>query len=143
MNFRNLVITSLLIMFSFLAFTASAEAQVAIVRGAHENPVVSIAKSTLYGGATGVLLGLALTLVVDEDKGDILKWSFVGGTFGGFLYGIYHVSTRPQPTAAILQFDTSGLAKIAVPQPQIQFNRERFSRQKFLNLRVNLVSLSL
>lgn len=143
MNFRNLVITLLLIMFTLLAFTSGAEAQVAIVRGAHENPVVSIAKSTLYGGATGVLLGLALTLVVDEPTGDILKWSFVGGTFGGFLYGIYHVSTRPQPTAALLQFDTKGLAKVAVPQPQIRFQRERFSRDRSLDFKVNLMSLSL
>ena len=143
MNLRNLVITLLLIMFTLLAFTSGAEAQVAIVRGAHENPVVSIAKSTLYGGATGVLLGLALTLVVDEPTGDILKWSFVGGTFGGFLYGIYHVSTRPQPTAALLQFDTKGLAKVAVPQPQIRFHRERFSRDGSLDFKVNLMSLSL
>ncbi len=143
MNFRNLVITLLLIMFAFLVFSSSAEAQVTIIRGAHENPVVSIAKSTLYGSATGVLLGLALTLVVDEPTEDILKWSFVGGTFGGFLYGTYHVSTRPQPTAALLQFDSKGLAKVAFPQPQVQFNRERFSRDKSLDFKVNLMSLSL
>ena len=143
MNFRNLVVTLLLMMFTLLAFTSSAEAQVTVIRGSHENPVVSIAKSTLYGGATGVLLGLALTLVVDEPSEDILKWSFVGGTFGGFIYGIYHVSTRPQPTAALLQFDTNGLAKLAVPQPQVQFTRERFSRERFLDLKVNLVSFSL
>ena len=143
MNFRNFVITFLVIMFTFLAFSSSAEAQVTIIRGSHENPVISIAKSTLYGGATGILLGLALTLVVDESTGDILKWSFVGGTFGGFLYGIYHVSTRPQPTAALLQFDIKGLAKVAVPKPQVQFNRERFSRDKSLDFKINLMSLSL
>ncbi len=143
MNFRNFVITFLVIMFIFLAFSSSAEAQVTIIRGSHENPVISIAKSTLYGGATGILLGLALTLVVDESTGDILKWSFVGGTFGGFLYGIYHVSTRPQPTAALLQFDTKGLAKVVVPKPQVQFNRERFSRDKSLDFKITLMSLSL
>ncbi len=143
MNFRNFVITFLVIMFTFLAFNSSAEAQVTIIRGSHENPVISVAKSTLYGGATGVLLGLALTLVVDEPTEDILKWSFVGGTFGGFFYGIYHVSTRPQPTAALLQFDTKGLAKVAVPKPQVQFNRERFSRDKSLDFKITLMSLSL
>ena len=143
MNFRNFVITFLVIMFTFLAFSSSAEAQVTFIRGSHENPVISIAKSTLYGGATGILLGLALTLVVDESTGDILKWSFVGGTFGGFLYGIYHVSTRPQPTAALLQFDTKGLAKVAVPKPQVQFNRERFSRDKSLDFKITLMSWSL
>ena len=143
MNFRNFVITFLVIMFTFLTFSSSAEAQVTIIRGSHENPVISIAKSTLYGGATGVILGLALTLVVDEPTEDILKWSFVGGTFGGFLYGIYHVSTRPQPTAALLQFDTKGLAKVAVPEPQVQFNRERFSRDRSLDFKITLMSLSL
>ncbi len=143
MNFRNFVITFLVIMFTFLAFSSSAEAQVRIIRGSHENPVISIAKSTLYGGATGILLGLALTLVIDEPSEDVLKWSFVGGTFGGFFYGIYHVANRPKPSASLIQFDANGLTKVAVPQAQVQFNRDRFSRQKSLDFKVSLVSLSL
>lgn len=138
MNFRNLLLILLLTLLAISTFYSSAEAQVAVVRGGQENPIVSIAKSTLYGGATGVILGLALTLVIDEDTGDIMKWSFVGGTFGGFLFGIYHVSSRPKPSAAIFQFNTKGLAKVAVPKPQFRLNRDRT-----VDLRVNLASFSL
>ncbi|MFQ5750432.1 MAG: hypothetical protein ACE5HI_00425 [bacterium] len=100
-------------------FNSLAQGQVRVVRRGQENPVVTIAKSTLYGAATGTLLGLALSLVVDEDTGDILKWSFVGGTFGGFLFGIYHVATRPGPSAALLQLNSKGRAKINLPSPEI------------------------
>lgn len=135
---KNLVTTLLIITLSSLAVYSNAQAQVAVVRGGQENPMISIAKSTLYGAATGVLLGLALTLVVDEDTGDILKWSFVGGTFGGFLYGIYHVSTRPEPSASLLQFDASGLVKVNMPKPQVRLHRDRT-----FDFRVSLMSLSL
>ncbi|MFQ5674816.1 MAG: hypothetical protein ACE5G1_02880 [bacterium] len=135
---KNLVTTLLIITLSLVAVYSNAQAQVTVVRGGQENPVISIAKSTLYGAATGVLLGLALTLVVDEDTGDILKWSFVGGTFGGFLFGIYHVSTRPEPSAALLQFDARGLVKMNVPKPQLRLNRDRT-----VDFRVSLMSLSL
>ena len=126
---------SLVLVFSI---NSVSQAQVQVVRGGAENPVVTIGKSTLYGAGTGLLLGLALSLVVDEDTGDIMKWSFVGGTFGGFAIGMYHVANRPQPTAAMLQFNSGGLAKVAIPQPQVSFNRG----QSF-DLKLNLVSLSL
>jgi len=121
-----------------LGVSQMAEAQTHVVRGGDENPVLTIGKSTLYGAGTGVLLGLALTLVVDEDTGDVLKWSFVGGTFGGFLIGVYHVATRPSPSSALLQFDETGLACITVPEPQI-----RLRRQAGLEMQLNLVSLKL
>ncbi len=138
MKIRNLlpvILIALLLMFSF---TSETQAQVRVVRSSHENPVVSIAKSTLYGAATGVLLGLALTLVVNEDTGDVIKWSFVGGTFGGFLIGIYHVANRPQPSAALLQFDTKGLVKMNLPKPQVRINKNHS-----LDLKVPLMSVSL
>lgn len=113
------------------------KAQVHVVRSGQENPVITIGKSTLYGAATGVLLGLALTLVVDEPTGDVLKWSFVGGTFGGFILGVYHVATRPQPSSAMLQLDSGGLAKMTLPKPQFRFNN------RALEFRVNVVSFSL
>ena len=99
--------------------------------------VVTIGKSTLYGGATGLLLGLALALVVDESTGDIMRWSFVTGTFGGFLIGVYHVANRPQPSSAMLQFNASGLVKVALPKPEL-----RLGSNRSLGLRLNLVSLS-
>ena len=143
MNFRNLVITLLVMMFTFLAFSSSVEAQVTVVRGGQENPVISIAKSTMWGALTGVILGLALNLVLESDTEDVSKWTFVGGTFAGFFYGIYHVANRPQPSASLIQFNTKGLAKVNVPQPQVRFNRDRFSRQKSVDFKINLMSLSL
>lgn len=131
---------AIVIMVIVLLFSVNqiAEAQTHVVRGGDENPVLTIGKSTLYGAGTGLLLGLALTLVVDEDTGDVLKWSFVGGTFGGFLIGVYHVATRPSASSALLQFDESGLARIAVPEPKI-----RLRRQAGLEMQLNLVSLKL
>ncbi len=143
MKIRNLVITLLLIMFTFLAFNSSAEAQVTVVRGGQENPIISVAKSTMWGMVTGVLLGLAINVASDADSKEVYRWSFVGGTFAGFIYGVYHVANRPQPSASLIQFDTEGLAKFNLPQPQLQVSRERFSLDKSLDFKVSLMSLSL
>lgn len=116
----------------------SANAQVQVVRSGQENPVVTIGKSTLYGAGTGLLLGLALSLVVNEDTGDVVKWSFVTGTFGGFFLGVYHVASRPSASSAMLQFDKGGLAKIRFPEPQL-----RLLRSRQMEFRVSLVSVSL
>ncbi|NIR49271.1 hypothetical protein GWO43_02050 [candidate division KSB1 bacterium] len=137
MRIRHLLLLFLLL--SILSMSvSSAQAQVTTTRSGEENPVVTIGKATLYGGATGLLLGLALTLVVDEDTGDILKWSFVGGTFGGFLFGIYHVTSRPQASAAMFQFDSRGLAKVRLPQPRVGLSKHRS-----LSVNVPIMSLSL
>ena len=130
-----------LVLFSLIAIfclNSVSYSQVTVVRGGEENPVITIGKSTLYGGATGLLLGLALSLVVDADTGDIVKWSFVGGTFGGFLLGIYHVAARPQPRSAFLQFDSGVLAKVAIPRPQLRLNGSHS-----LEFKVPLMSWSL
>lgn len=125
MRVRNHLLFLLVILSLVFSINTQAQAQVTVVRGGSENPVVTIGKSTFYGGATGLLLGLALTLVIEEDTGDILKWSFVGGTFGGFLLGIYHVANRPQPSSALLQFDSGKLVKLNVPKPRVTFTRDR------------------
>ena len=131
-------ILPLLIVISMIFFINSeTQAQVQVVRSGQENPVITIGKSTLYGAATGTLLGLALTLVVDEPTEDVLKWSFVGGTFGGFFLGVYHVATRPQPSAAMLQFDASGLTRVRFPEPQFRLNN------RAREFRLSMVSLSL
>ncbi len=121
-----------------LSLNSTVQAQVQVVRGGEENPMVTIGRSTMYGAGTGLLIGLALSLVVDEDTDDIMKWSFVGGTFGGLAIGFYHVANRPQPAAALLQFDAGGLARIRIPEPQVRFNRKRS-----LDFKVPLVSMSL
>lgn len=128
----------LLILLFTLSFNTVVEGQVTVVRGGEENPVVTIARSTLYGAATGVILGLALSLVVEEDTEDILKWSFVGGTFGGFLFGVYHVVSRPKPSTAMLEIDSNGFARFSLPNPEI-----RFKQGLTLDFRVKLLSISL
>jgi len=55
--------------------------------------LVTVLKDGLYGGATGLLLGAVIALVVDSDhRDDSVRWGIVLGTFGGCAYGIYDVS---------------------------------------------------
>ena len=80
----------------------SAAARVNVERTGSENPMVEVARSTMYGGLTGLLLSGALALAVDNNNdADYLKWGFVAGTFFGFGYGLYHVGSRPSPEALL------------------------------------------
>jgi len=87
----------------------SSSAQVTVERQGDENPVVTIAKSVMWGGLAGAVLGGAVALIAEENEEDIVKWFFVGGTFAGLGYGIYHVSTREKPSSALLRIDGDGL----------------------------------
>jgi len=78
-----------------------AAAQVIETRQGDSNPMVSVFKSTIYGGGAGTLLGLAIAVADDGDNAEPVRWGFVVGTFFGFGYGIYHVSTRPEPQALL------------------------------------------
>ena len=52
--------------------------------------ILTVAKDAVYGGATGLLLGGVLTLVVpSESRDDMVRWGVVVGTFAGFGYGLY------------------------------------------------------
>lgn len=52
--------------------------------------ILAVAENAIYGGATGLLLGGVLTLVVNADnRGDVVRWGVVAGTFVGFGYGLY------------------------------------------------------
>jgi hypothetical protein len=58
------------------------------------NDLLTIAKSSLFGGLVGLVLGGVTALVVDSDKrDDSVRWGIVLGTFGGFAYGVYSVTT--------------------------------------------------
>ena len=82
-------------------------AAVNVSRTGSENPMVEVARSIIWGGVAGLVVGSAMALASNGDNsGDIIKWSFVGGTFLGLGFGIYHVTTRPQASAAL---DGSGL----------------------------------
>jgi len=106
-----ILVLSLLIV---LLMASGADAQVKVWRVADENPMLVIAKATFWGGVTGLLLGGAVALVVDENQDDYLKWFTVGGVFFGFGFGVYHVLTRPGPSEALLEMDEDGLA-LGVP----------------------------
>jgi hypothetical protein len=52
--------------------------------------ILTVAENAIYGGATGLLLGGVLTLVVQAaDRDDVVRWGVVVGTFAGFGYGLY------------------------------------------------------
>jgi hypothetical protein len=84
-----------------LLCAAEAPAQIVEHREGDANPMAAVFKSTIYGGGAGAMLGLAVALVDEDDGGEPVKWGFVAGTFFGFGYGLYHVSTRPGPSALL------------------------------------------
>lgn len=97
-----------------LVWASGASAQIVDTRHSSANPMVEIFKSTIYGGLAGIVLGSALELAIDnDDGGEYVKWGFVGGTFFGFGFGVYHVQTRGQPRA-LLEGGTDGWA-FAIP----------------------------
>jgi hypothetical protein len=52
-------------------------------------PLITILKNMLLGGAVGTILGGSATLVVREDsRADAVRWGAVIGTFGGFTLGV-------------------------------------------------------
>jgi O-antigen/teichoic acid export membrane protein len=110
----SILITSLCL----LAFSSPVSAQIVEERRGEANPMVSVFKSTLYGGAAGLVLGLAVELIDSGSDGDAAKWGFVGGAFFGFGYGIYYVSTRPSPGSAMLERKEDGFA-LAFPRPEL------------------------
>jgi len=133
-------VTSILVVVCLMAFglNSSARAQVTVVRGGNENPMVSVAKSTFYGALTGLLVGGALVLATESDDGDIMRWSFVGGTFGGLILGLYHVANRPGPSNSMLHFNSKGLQKARLPKPML-----RMSRTTGYEVKVPLLAFSL
>lgn len=94
------------------ALPRPAAAQIVETREGDANPMVAVFKSTLYGGAAGALLGLAVAVADDDENSEPIRWGFVAGTFFGFAYGIYHVSTRPEPRA-LLEHGPQGWAMAA------------------------------
>jgi hypothetical protein len=52
-------------------------------------PLITILKNMLLGGAVGTILGGSVTLVVHEEaRADAVRWGAVIGTFGGFTLGV-------------------------------------------------------
>ena len=104
-------------------WTRPCSAQVVVDRHGEENPAVSITKSVFWGALGGLILGGAIALVAEEDEGEIIKWSFVGGTFAGLGVGIWHVATRPEPAGALLEIGPEG-TRIAMPAFSLEAERD-------------------
>ena len=94
-----------------------ARAAVDVTRSGAENPMVEVARSTLYGGLAGLMLGGALALVTDGDDSEKVKWGFAGGTFFGFGFGLWHVTRRPQPTGLLHVEDGAARFALTAPRP--------------------------
>jgi hypothetical protein len=105
------VLVSIALGIALIAMIPSgASAQIVETREGDANPMVSVFKSTIYGGLAGLVVGLAIEVADDDDSNDALRWSFVGGTFVGLGFGIYHVMSRPGPGQALLEGGSDGWA---------------------------------
>jgi hypothetical protein len=100
------------------ALAAPAPAAVNVNRSGSENPMQEVAKSVIYGGAAGLILGGAVALVDDGgNDADQIKWGFAGGAFFGFGFGLYHVLSRPSASAMIEIED--GRARLGFAAPSL------------------------
>ena len=85
-----------------MLFTDTSFAGIQVERRSDENPVVEVARSTIYGGLTGLAVGLAFVALDDEnDHPELIQNSFAIGTFAGLGLGLYWAMSRPQPQGMI------------------------------------------
>lgn len=136
-NFKSL---SIIMVLFLLIFSSIGYGDINEQRSGEANPMVSIGKATLYGAGTGILLGLAGSLVIDKPFWEVMKWSFVGGTGGGFLVGTIYVLSRPSAADenALLEFDRKNLAKISLPPPKFAMNPDKSVELEFQIVKINL-----
>ena len=97
----------------------AAHAAVNVNRQGDENPMKEVAKSVIYGGLAGLVLGSAVALASDSNSndGDIVRWGFAGGTFLGLGMGLWWVTRRPPPSAALELKDGALRAQLPTPEP--------------------------
>jgi len=105
---RRRMVSSLLAA-ALLCAALPVRAAINVERRGDENPMVEIARSTMYGALAGTLVGSAFALASDAKDASAVKWGFVVGTFFGAGYGFYSVSSRPQPSA-LLEWRSGGPA---------------------------------
>jgi len=101
------------------ALAPMAAAGVNVNRNGDENPVQEVAKSTLYGALTGLVVGGALALASDsnDNDGQLVRGGIVAGTFVGLGLGLWWVTSRPQPSSALEWKD--GTLRASLPEPAI------------------------
>ncbi len=90
---------------------------------AEENAMLTVSKTIVYGGLAGLILGSAIALAADDNEGDIIKWSFVAGTFAGLGVGIHSVSKRSGPGSAVLSIEGADVAW-NTPAPSFAFESD-------------------
>ena len=97
----------------------AAEAAVNVNRQGDENPMKEVAKSIVWGGLAGLVLGASIALATegDQNDGNVVRWSFVAGTFAGLGMGLWWVSHRPEPTALLDVKEGRLAAHLALPEP--------------------------
>lgn len=117
--------------------SATAQADVSVIRVGQENPMATVGKSTLYGAGTGILAGAAIAAAAGGNAGETVRWSFVARTSAGFLWGIHHVNTRPEPSSAMFSLKSDGSATVALPKPRLRLNEDGA-----LGLDMTLISLA-
>ena len=102
----------------------AAQAGVNVNRNGDENPMKEVAKSVIYGGMAGLVIGGAISWASDNGNSDAVRWGFVSGTFLGLGMGLWWVTKRPSATAAIefkdgtlrAQLPTPGVSALGQPQ---------------------------
>ena len=116
----------------FQLLAPAALAGVNVNRGGDENPMKEVAKSVIYGGMAGLVIGGAIAWASESGDGGAVRWGFVTGTFVGLGMGIWWVTKRPSASAAIewkggelrAQLPTPGVG--AEGQAQLTLARVRF-----------------
>ncbi len=94
-------------------------AAVNVNRSGQENPMVEVARSVVYGGLAGLVVGGALAVATKDNHndGDIIRWSFATGTIAGLGFGLWWVTSRPSASALLQIQDGTLRAHVPLPQP--------------------------
>ncbi len=129
------IVVLLVVVLAF--FAVDGRADVDVLRLGDENPVLTIAKATFWGGVAGLLVGGALALIADDNHWDYIKWGVAGGVLGGCAFGVYHVMTRPSGESSLLDLDGDSLA-LNFPSVNIAWTGNKDSRH--LNTRMTVFS---
>jgi hypothetical protein len=112
----------------------AAYASVNVNRTGDENPMKEVAKSIVYGGMAGLVVGGAIAWASENNSNDddIVRWGFVTGTFLGLGMGLWWVTRRPPASAALELRGTELRAQLPSPElgpdgrPRVTLARVRF-----------------
>ncbi len=111
----------------------TSEGQTYLIDGTFNNghaTTVIILLDTIYGGATGALVGTAVQLMLDEPIVEGIQYGAGAGVWGGFLFGMmdafYLSNTRTQMASSLPQPSLKGSSDwlaLQKEQTQIRFLR--------------------